>query len=350
MPLFEPYIPVRYVRALTGVIASVAPGDLAAILKDAALCAADLDDSRQSLPMHQVDRLVQVAMHKLRREDLGFDWGMRLGLDSHGALSPAFRSAATLGELLHVAASYHHVVTPVFRARMQRGDLHSEYIVHPAAGMSAATLYQLMETQTVSIFHTIAALLGCADDVRIHVSMRRPAHIARYHALSRKSFHFHLGGVPRVRLVLPTRLLDRSLGQTRIDAPVDRKGLVAAVQEVRPTREIGGWIRLLLSEVEGAQLTRADFAAMLNVCPRTITRMLASEGINLRQLASGIRHRRAVHLLETTTQPIEVIAYRLGYGGASAFIGAFQKLAGATPGEYRMRYAHSRGPAQEKPV
>ncbi|MBA5639869.1 AraC family transcriptional regulator ligand-binding domain-containing protein [Duganella sp. LX20W] len=337
MPLFDPYIPVRYVRALTGLIESVAPGDLAAILKGAALCAADMDESSQHLTIQQVDRLIQVAMQVLEREDIGFEWGMLLGLDSHGALSPMFRNARTLGELLHVAAFYHHLVTPVFRARMQRGELQSEYIVHPAAGMSAGTLYQLMETQAVSLFLGISSVLGYVSDVKIHVSMRRPAHIARYHALSRESFHFHVGGVPKVRVVVPTSLLDRPLRQSRMAAPVDRTGLVAAVQQVRPTREIGGWIKLLLSEVEGAQLTRADFAAMLNVCPRTVTRMLASEGINLRQLANDIRYRRAAHLLDTTAQPVEAIAARLGYGSSSAFIGAFQKVAGVTPGEFRMQ-------------
>ena len=48
--------------------------------------------------------------------------------------------------------------------------------------------------------------------------------------------------------------------------------------------------------------------------------------------------RQAQHLLETTNQPVELIASKVGFGSATAFRDRFKRIAGTSPNAYRAAF------------
>jgi AraC-like DNA-binding protein len=109
---------------------------------------------------------------------------------------------------------------------------------------------------------------------------------------------------------------------------------------------VSDWIELMLREAEGVQPTLAQLAGLLDVSERTLSRQLAAEGGNLRALGVAIRHQRACAMLRETSQPIEQIGARLGYGSAAAFSTAFRSRCGVSPRAYRRTARNDGVPGQ----
>ena len=68
---------------------------------------------------------------------------------------------------------------------------------------------------------------------------------------------------------------------------------------------------------------------------RTLQRRLASEGTSFRALVDQERVGAARAFLALPDLGADEIADRLGYSEASAFVRAFRRWTGTTPGEYR---------------
>jgi len=80
-----------------------------------------------------------------------------------------------------------------------------------------------------------------------------------------------------------------------------------------------------------------QLARYMNMSRRTLSRRLVEEGTSYRDLLSGILKKKAVHLLQTTTMPIEQIATELGYHDLANFYRAFKRWTGHNPGSYRRK-------------
>lgn len=79
----------------------------------------------------------------------------------------------------------------------------------------------------------------------------------------------------------------------------------------------------------------ADWAAKVHVSERTLARQFLRElGISFGEWRLRLRFLRAIEALEAG-QPIQAIAFDLGYSSASAFIAMFQRQARCTPEQYR---------------
>ena len=75
--------------------------------------------------------------------------------------------------------------------------------------------------------------------------------------------------------------------------------------------------------------------AELGLPPRTLQHALRSEGVSFREIARGLRMRRAQQLLAATEKPLGEVALRAGYGDPSNFHRAFVAQTGMTPGRFR---------------
>ncbi len=80
-----------------------------------------------------------------------------------------------------------------------------------------------------------------------------------------------------------------------------------------------------------------QLARYMNMSPRTLNRRLSEEGTSFRDLLSGILKKKAIHLLQTKTLPIEQIAAELGYNDLANFYRAFKRWTGHNPGHYRKK-------------
>jgi AraC family transcriptional regulator, transcriptional activator FtrA len=94
----------------------------------------------------------------------------------------------------------------------------------------------------------------------------------------------------------------------------------------------------------GEPLSLADLARAAHVSSRTLARRFeAALGTSPMQWLLAQRIRRALHLLETTCEPVERIARMTGFGSTSNFRLQFTRATGVSPQTYR-RAAREREP------
>lgn len=345
MPLYEPIIPVRYVRPLLALVQSQKRADIDAILQAGGISDTELHGT-EALAMAQFDALYRAASATLGRTDLGFELGAWIGRDSHDALSDVLRACRTLDATLRTITRYWRMVIPGVRLRYARHGNVGEYAFRPAAALSRETLHAMEEIFAVGFHRDCRRMLGTSQGLEIWLSMPAPPHAARYRQLAPTRFHFSASPLPEVRCIVPAALLDRPLtGATAADATV-LEALLQSHGGVRRQRQVSDWIELMLREAEGVQPSLAQLADLLDVSERTLSRQLADEGCNLRALGVAIRHQRACAMLRETSQPVEQIGARLGYASAAAFSTAFRNCCGASPRAYRQAVSEAGVPGR----
>lgn len=334
MPLYEPTIPTRYAAVLLDTVRALAPMHVRRVLADAGLTARRLRSPDGVLDMAQFDTLVLACAARLERGDLGFEYGLRLGIEHHAALGLALRHCATGDALLRMMTRYWRLTSTSFSVRYRReGGGAGEVLFRPVAPMSAVTLHVMEEMFAVSFHRDMMAMTGHRAGLAIQLSLPRPGHVARFRSLQPTRFEFGVELLPQVRCVLPPALLDCALQH-----PAPAKGAPGQLLEGESgvtTRRCADYVKLILSEAEGVQPDANQIAQWLNLTPRTLIRHLAAEGHSLRALGASIRHRRACHMLSQSLLPVGQIAQRLGYCSVVSFSAAFKRCAGMGPRAYR---------------
>lgn len=81
--------------------------------------------------------------------------------------------------------------------------------------------------------------------------------------------------------------------------------------------------------------TLPEVASHLGTTPQTLRRQLQRSGTSYHQIKENTRRDIAIHLLQTGSDSIDVIASKLGYSESSTFIRAFRGWTGRTPRVFR---------------
>lgn len=79
----------------------------------------------------------------------------------------------------------------------------------------------------------------------------------------------------------------------------------------------------------------AAMAKKLNCSERSLRRHLGEEGVQYSELVDKIRFERAIYLLRHSEDSIKTISFKLFYSEPPAFVRAFSRWSGMTPGEFR---------------
>ncbi|UTW55646.1 AraC family transcriptional regulator [Kordiimonas sp. SCSIO 12610] len=87
----------------------------------------------------------------------------------------------------------------------------------------------------------------------------------------------------------------------------------------------------------GKEIKIEDISSKLSMSERTLRRRLDAEGTNFREIYTDVRMGIATELLETVKLSVEAVSWRVGYTEPAAFIRAFSKKYGRTPGKVRLR-------------
>lgn len=94
-----------------------------------------------------------------------------------------------------------------------------------------------------------------------------------------------------------------------------------------------------LHESNGRETRIAVLSQQAGLEERTfLRRFLKATGLTATDYAQRLRVTKAQELLQFGRQPIESIAWEVGYSDASAFRKVFLRIVGLTPGEYRQRF------------
>ncbi|GAA1359065.1 GlxA family transcriptional regulator [Catellatospora chokoriensis] len=125
--------------------------------------------------------------------------------------------------------------------------------------------------------------------------------------------------------------------------PLEREGGQAQfVVHDQPPVPRGSRLEPVLTWLEdncAADLSLDDIAARAGMSIRSLNRRFREQtGTTPLQWLLRARIRRAQHLLEATTQPVDRIAAQVGFGSPTAFRDRFKRIVGTSPQHYRTTF------------
>lgn len=298
-----------------------------------------LNDPQAMLSTSAVDVLIAETRRLSGRDDLGFELGRLIRLNSHDVLGYAILSCQTVDRILRLVARYYRLMTPMFTLRYVRNGAHAELLFAPAVDMPQATLLFYLEMLVVS-FHVqiMAVTLGRQAPYTMHVSMAEPAHVKRYRDLAPASVHFDAGPQFGVSVRIGTQLFDEPLPMTDARALHQAEARCKLLmQQFSENGKWRDWVSMMLREADDSQPTLEELAGILNMSVRTLNRHLDREGASFRQLALAIRNERACHMLAGGNYSVAQIAARLGYSDIGNFSRSFKRYNGINPSAFAAR-------------
>lgn len=137
--------------------------------------------------------------------------------------------------------------------------------------------------------------------------------------------------VAREVLSWPCRLADPALGSWF-------EALCQSRAREAPTSLVGELEALLLRSVGGGEPTMDQLARAMGQSPRTLRRHLEAEGTSFRALLDDVRRGLAEAYLAREGLALTEIAGLLGFKDAGAFVRAFRRWHGTTPGRWRQTH------------
>jgi AraC-like DNA-binding protein len=336
LKIASPSVPARYFALLCEILDSIGV-HTADVLKVAHIDRNLINQPNQTVTLYQVEVCLAEAQRVSGRDDLGFELGRKIRINSHDILGFALLSCATLDHLLRLCSRYYRLMTPTFTLSYQRSDDNAELIFRPSISVTPPTLKFYLEAIAVSAHLLMKSMLqGRPSKYDIYMSMEAPPHVARYKDLGLAKFHFAPTPLPEIRFQINDAHLDTPLPMANPQAvSLAEERCKILLQDSSEQGSWSDWVGMMLRQAEDYQPTLEDLAKILNITSRTLDRHLVKESTSFRELAVRIRNQRACQLLDEGKLAVSQIAYRLGYSDLANFSRSFKKVNGISPSEYK---------------
>lgn len=330
-------VPVRYFLLLRDFLKGMGV-DTPRILEIAEIDPALFSNRDGMLTSAEVDRFLLAANKLTGRDDLGFELGRRIKMNSHDILGYGLISCPSLDEYLRMASKHYHLMTETWTMNYRRWYSGGECVYTPTVALPPHSMRFYLETLAVTHHNQLQLVSG--QDIPaydIYLSMPEPSYVQRYLALAPARFHFVEGAMPGIRVLMSAELLDAplSLGDVEVMRQIDER--CSALGQKPPRGEVGwvDFVMMVLREARGEQATLEDIAKRVKVSARTIDRHLKKEGLGFRELSDKVRFERACELLCRENASITEVALHLGFSDTANFSRAFRRVVGVSPGEYQ---------------
>jgi AraC-like DNA-binding protein len=266
------------------------------------------------------------------RDDFGLLLGKRQTLAALGPLGEVLRHASTLGEAIGDFAAFqsrNSTGGAVYLMRADR-DVILGYAVYDHSARVSPQIYDLVLAVGCNLIAELTG--GAVTPEEIILSRSAPKDLTPYHRLARCPVRFdqHQTGLllRAASLDLPLPKADRALHDLALSRllALTHGGQLPLVARVRHM------LRPLLLMGQSGMSNVAD---RLGLNPRTLRRHLRSEGATFDVIKDEVRHAAAKDLLRLGELSISDIAATLDYATPSAFVHAFRRWQGTTPGLWR---------------
>ena len=334
----ERRVPIRYFLVLREILAQCGV-ELEPVLAQARIAAERFTQPEATLTASEVDALVQALEQVSGRQDLGFELGRRIKMNSHDLLGYGLMSCANMEQFLRMTARHYHLMTETWRLAFRPGPQFGEAIYTPAVAMPAQSLRFYMEALALAHYSQLDLMLGSrVQSYDIEMSMPEPAHVKRYAALAPARVHFvENQGIPGLRVRMPNEMLHMPLplGNAEVARQIDERCQALGQRPDRADVDWREFVTMVLRDGSGKIVTLEEVAQRVNVSARTIDRHLKREGLGFRQLADQVRFEIACELLSGAGAKVSNVALQLGFSDTANFSRAFKRVVGVSPSDYQ---------------
>ena len=269
--------------------------------------------------------------------------GLRLGgfygLAGYGPLVMLLMTCASAYEAIQTGIRYQRLTYLFGTLRFEPGDKLSALVLSPM-GMDPRAFRFRVDGEVSGTYKMVRDMqVGLGLDIhaeRIDIPYPRPTEALEYERYFGCPVRF---GEHEARFWIRNEHLQLKLPSADPNAHAMYRSMCdqQLVAQEASSETLKDRVLTHLGLFSGSYPGAEEVAKALGLSERSLRRQLGEEGSNFRDLLAEARYAKARHLLKHTALPIDAIAEQLGYAESAAFIHAFRRWAGATPGEYRGR-------------
>jgi AraC-like DNA-binding protein len=330
--LTKPSVPMAYVH-LTLQLATERGVGREALLAGLGLSHELLEQPDARIGLLPYGRLCLRALQLTAEPALGYEFGLRNNLTTHGFYGFGVMSQLTVGDAFEFAVRFAPLRMPGWNLRFfVEGN---EAVLEARETVPYGLLRQYaLDMMMISLVNSHLQFLPMPGAATVWFDCPQPDYYPRYQAR-----------LPPARFSAATNQLRfpcELLTQPLVTANAVTARLVA--RECERELALLGFnedllerVRAAIQNEKGRYPTLETVAQRLYMTGRTLKRRLQAHGIHYRQLLEETRKRDCMRLLEDSSLGLEEIAHRLGYSASANFSRAFRKWTQITPGRYRER-------------
>jgi AraC-like DNA-binding protein len=274
-------------------------------------------------------------------ETFGLHAAQLVGDDSIDIVDCVARASANLGEALGRVIKYERLLHDAYAARLERhGDV-SRYIVDFACEPRMS--HHCFEFIFGACLLRTRQLLARPPTV-IEVAFRHgpPSDLSEHQRLLAVPVRFHAEVDEIVfessSLQIPLARVDSTLSQLLVQ---QADALLARLPSEMESPWVGLVRRDLVAALPHDVPAVSAVARRMGMSERSFQRRLKSEGTSFLALLENTRHTLALQYLEDPSRTLSDVAFLLGFSELAAFVRAFRRWTGSTPGAHRRGVAAS---------
>lgn len=309
--------------------------DNALLLANSGIYTSDLEDTDFLITPEQELIVTQNLVHLVPDPGLGLLLGRQYRAGVSGKLGVAAINCNTFGEALQLLFRYEDLLLRYLHYDVTVDEHLVSVRMDELADLKEARLF-VSERELSSTQRLMCDLIGDHFSLReLHIAYAKPAHASLYQEVFKCLPVFnaskHLMIFERKYLDFPLPManpLAKKMYEKeclRLCDRIKRQGTL--------TEKVKQEILFHTDGIPGFE----QMARYMNISPSTLGRRLTAEGATYKAIVSDMREKKAIHLLQTTTLPIESIAAELGYSAMSNFYRAFKRWTGRSPNHYRTK-------------
>ena len=304
-------------------------GDPGAVLLEAGLDPAALDDPDNRIPYAALAHVLDLAARTTGCEHIGLLAGRLYRLSHLGLVGELVRNSPTVGRALEALTVFHHLNSEGGLAfLLKRGDyVDLGYAPYHAAGAGVA---QVCDAALAAAMNIMLELCGPTwKPYEVFLPHAKPRDVAQHRAFFKV--------VPRFDaecsvLRFPARDLARKVPDADPEAHHRCEQLARSAGAPEFMQQVyRGLRRLMLDNRHSGD----DLAQMLSMHRRTLNRRLKAEGTTFQRVLDEVRFEIAQDLLSNSNVHLDDIAATLGYAAVTPFMRTFRRWSGTTPGQWR---------------
>lgn len=333
--LIIPTVPVSYVLLMLDIAAGY--GVRRETLLDGLAITPEMlqkPDARVSL-LNDYARLCIRAFKHTGEPALGYEFGLRATLTTHGILGYGLMSQARFRDMLEFAQRFGATLRmPAWQLRFYVDGDHA--VMEGQEAIAHGSLRRFSCEQLVVSMYSIAQQLLPLADPAIELLFDYPE--PEYHARYRDRLPRARFGTSRTQIRVPAAYLDLPLRTAdQVSALLAERECARELSLLGHNRDLVNQVRAVLVNDGGGYPTLEQVAERLHTSTRTLNRQLEKRGSGFRELLAEARQRDSLRLLEDPRLTLTDIAQQLGYSSLANFARAFRGWNGTSPGEFRAR-------------